>query len=339
MSTSYRTTLPALLLENIEEYGNRTALREKQWGVWQSVSWADYGRHTAEFAAGLNSLGLGKDDVVVCIGDNRPEWLWAELAIQSLGGISLGLYQDAPADEVAYIFDLAQVKLVVAEDQEQVDKMLEIREQASHLKYIIYHDPRGMAAYEVDDLMSFEDVCAMGKDRAGEFPEWVKALSPDDTCLIATTSGTTGRPKLAMLSHANMLSMAANLGAADPKFPKDEFVSFLPLAWMGEQMMALASALLFGFTVNFPEEPDTVQGDIREIGPHLIFSPPRVWENMAAGVQVKIMETTPFKRGLYNILQPIGLQWADAQFQKRTPSLGLKCKYFLAKQLLFIWSR
>lgn len=331
----YRTTLPALLLEQAARHGSRTALREKQWGVWQPTTWTQYARIVAEFAAGLRSLGLGKGDVVVCIGDNRPEWLWAELGIQGLGGISLGLYQDAPADEVAYIFDLAEVRLVVAEDQEQVDKMLEIKEKSKHLQYIVYHDPKGLAPDEALGLISFEAVCERGKAQAGQYAEWVKALSPDDPCVIVTTSGTTGRPKLAMLSHANMLAMASNLNEADPKFPSDEFVSFLPLAWIGEQMMALASALLHGFTVNFPEEPDTVQADIREIGPHLIFSPPRVWENMAAGVQVKIMETTPFKRWVYHRLRPVGLAWADCKFQKRTPSLGLRLAYLLARVLLF----
>ncbi|GAB7080741.1 AMP-binding protein [Megalodesulfovibrio paquesii] len=332
---SYRTTLPALLLEKAARYGSRAALREKQWGVWQPTSWADYARLVAEFAAGLKQLGLGKDDVLVCIGDNRPEWLWAELAIQGLGGMSLGLYQDAPADEVAYIFDLAEVRLVVAEDQEQVDKMLEIKEKSRHLQYIIYHDPKGLRPDEALGLMPFEAVCELGRERAGEFAGWVNAVQPDDPCVIVTTSGTTGRPKLAMLSHANMLAMAHNLDEADPKHATDEFVSFLPLAWIGEQMMALASALLYGFTVNFPEEPDTVQADIREIGPNLIFSPPRVWENMAAGVQVKIMETTPLKRWIYHRLLPVGLAWADCRFRRQAPSLWLRLQYAVARLLLF----
>ena len=335
MAKSYDTTLPKLLLDNARAYGKRTALREKEWGVWQPYSWGDYARITAEFAAGLRTLGLGKGDIVILIGDNRPEWLWAELAIQALGGIALGLYQDAPADEIRYVFDLAEAKLVVAEDQEQVDKMLELKEQVASLQYIVYHDAKGLSQYATTGLLSFDQVREAGRPEAGGFDGWVEKLSPDDACLIATTSGTTGRPKLAMLSHRNLLSMAANLGQVDPKYPSDEFVSFLPLAWMGEQMMAVASALLFGFTVNFPEEPDTVQENIREIGPHLIFSPPRVWENLAAKVQVKIMETTPFKRFLYKFFQPLGIKYVDALFRGEKPGLWVTFQSWLAQAFLY----
>ena len=332
---AYHTTLPALLLKNAQKYQNRTALREKDLGIWQSFSWQEYLNHTATFAAGLKKLGLGREDILILIGDNRPEWLFAQLAIQSLGGIALGLYQDAPADEICYVFELSETKIVVAEDQEQVDKILSIRDKLPHLKYIVYHDPRGLSFYQEPGLMEFGEIQKMGQEGADEFARWVAELSPEDTCLIATTSGTTGRPKLAMLSHKNLLSMAWNLGQVDPKYASDEFVSFLPLAWMGEQMMATASALLFGFCVNFPEEPDTVQENIREIGPHLIFSPPRVWENLAASVQVKIMETTPLKRFLYNLFLPIGYKYADCLFAGKEPSFSLKLLYKLADIGLF----
>jgi long-chain acyl-CoA synthetase len=335
MTRTYETTLPALLLENAATWGRRTALREKEWGVWQPYTWSEYAAITAEFAAGLRHLGLGKGDIVICIGDNRPEWLWAELGIQALGGMSLGLYQDAPAEEIAYIFELAEAKLVVAEDQEQVDKMLELRTMLPELRYVVYHDPKGLSNYQDEGLLSFEKVREMGRAEAAEFPRWVAEVTPDTPCLIATTSGTTGKPKLAVLSHRNMLAMAHNLGAVDEKRPSDEFVSFLPLAWMGEQMMAVASSLLFGFTVNFPEEPDTVQENIREIGPHLIFSPPRVWENLAAKVQVKIMETTWLKRRLYNLFAPIGLRHADAVFSGKKPGVGLQLAYLLAQWGLY----
>lgn len=334
MTSPYDTTLPQLLVDNARARGSRTALREKQWGVWQPVTWAGYLDHAAAFAAGLKALGIGAGDVVVCIGDNRPEWLYAELAIQALGGLSLGLYQDASADEVGYVFELTQARVVVAEDQEQVDKILELRE-GSAIEAIVYHDPKGLSSYTVDGLMAFEQVQELGAGEAHRFEQWARERSPEEPCLVATTSGTTGRPKLAMLSHRNMLSMAHNLGQVDPKRDSDEFVSFLPLAWMGEQMMAVASALLFGFCVNFPEEPDTVQNDIREIGPHLIFSPPRVWENLAASVRVKIMETSPLKRFLYNRFYPVGLRKADAVFSGKKPGPGLRLACALAELGLF----
>ena len=269
MVKPYETTLPRLLIKQAEERADKPALREKEWGVWQAVSWRDNLKITSEFACGLDVLGMGKGDIVILIGDNRPEWIWAELAIQALGGVALGLYQDSPAEEIEYIFALSKCKLVVAEDQEQVDKILSFRDDLPYLKNIVYHDPKGLAAYEndVDGLVDFKAIRRMGREKYSDpvkqYKAWVNLLKPDDPTLITTTSGTTGRPKLAMLSHVNLLSMAHNLGQADPKFATDEFVSFLPLAWIGEQMMAVASALLFGFCVNFPEGPATASADSR----------------------------------------------------------------------------
>ncbi len=335
MTKVYKTTLPALLIKNAKESGDRTAMREKHFGIWQPFSYKKYLTITSEFAGGLKKLGLGKNDAIVIIGDNRPEWLWAQLAIQGIGGYSVGLYQDAPADEIGYVFTLSEAKLVVAEDQEQVDKIMSIRDELPQLKHIIYHDSKGLVDYKVEGLQAFDEICDMGRDTASEFETWSKETSPDDIAIIATTSGSTGRPKLAMMSHTNLLSMAYNLGISDPKNESDEFVSFLPLAWMGEQMMAVASALLFGFCVNFPEEPDTIQENIREIGPHLIFSPPRVWENMAAKVRVRIMETTPFKKWLFNTLMPIGIKYAEKILHGEKPSTCLTLGYKLADIGLF----
>lgn len=335
MNPRYETTLPKLLLDNCRLRPRRTALREKYLGVWQPFSFAEYAAITARFAAGLKTLGLGTGDCIIIIGDNRPEWLWAQLAIQGLGGMALGLYQDSPAEEIEYVFQLSKARLVVAEDQEQVDKILTIKTHLPDLQYIIYHDPKGLSAYAEPDLKSFEQVCELGASQAHEFPAWVEQVSPEATALIATTSGSTGRPKLAMLSHKNLLSMAVNLGTYDPKQESDEFVSFLPLAWMGEQMMAVSSALLFGFCVNFPEEPDTVLENIREIGPHLLFSPPRVWENMAAKVRLGIMETTPVKRLLFNFFMPIGTRFAAMRLRGEQPGIFLRLGYFMANIGLF----
>jgi long-chain acyl-CoA synthetase len=341
MAKSYVTTLPRLLARQAGDRPRKTALREKEWGVWQAVSWEDSYRITAEFACGLEALDIGKGDIVILIGNNRPEWIWAELAVQGLGGMALGLYQDSPAEEIEYIFDLSGCRLVVAEDQEQVDKMLSFRERLPELEHIVYHDPKGLKAYEsrVRGLKSFNAVRRLGREKGGDclarFGDRVRRGRPDDPCLIATTSGTTGRPKLAVLSHKNLLSMAHNLGKYDPKSAGDEFVSFLPLAWMGEQMMAVASALLFGFCVNFPETPDTASADSREIGPHFIFSPPRVYESIAAKVAGDIMETTPVKRWLYNRFLPVGYEYVDTVFAGDVPSPWLKFKYLLADQGLF----
>ncbi len=333
-------TFPKLLRHNARKWGDdRVAMREKEFGIWQPYTWKDYYEHVKYFCLGLVSMGLQKGDTISIIGDNRPEWLWAELAAQSAGAIGIGIYQDSILKEVSYIINHAASRFVVAEDQEQVDKVLDMGDEIPTVEHIIYTDPRGMRKYDDPRLIYFPEVEERGREfekkNPGIFDQMVDATNPEDCAQICTTSGTTGNPKLAMLSHRNMLSMAANLGKVDPKYESDEFVSFLPLPWIGEQMMCVASALLFGFTVNFPEEPETATENIREIGPHVIFSPPRVWENLAATVQVKIMDASPFKRFMFNKCLPIGYMWADLKFQKKEPTLWQKIQYAFAYLTVF----
>jgi long-chain acyl-CoA synthetase len=327
-------------MQQAERFGHRRhALREKDYGIWQSFTWQEYYEHVKYFCLGMVALGLKRDDKISIIGDNRPEWIYAELSAQSIGAVPVGIYQDSILKEVSYIINLSRSKIVVAEDQEQCDKILDMLEELPSVEYIIYHDPKGMRTYDEPKLLYFPDVEEMGRSYEEEHPGFyesqVAATNENDVAAICTTSGTTGTPKLSMLSHKNMVRMAHNLGEVDKKYETDEFVSFLPLPWIGEQMMAISSALLFGFTVNFPEKPETAQDNVREIGPHVMFSPPRVWENMAAMVQVKIMDASPFKRFVYNKCLPIGYHWADLKFQKKTPTFMEKFKYFIAYWLVF----
>ncbi|HEY5513370.1 MAG TPA: AMP-binding protein, partial [Geomonas sp.] len=316
------TTLPKLLKSNAEKFGShKTALREKKLGIWNSYSWQDYFESVRLFSLGLTALGLAKEDKVVIIGNNRPTSLYAEIATQAAGGVSVGLYQDATPRELAQVLRQFDVRIVVAEDQEQVDKVLEIIGHGSSLIAVIYCDPRGMRNYRHEGLASYQSVLQMGRD-LGErepalFDRMVAQGKGDDIAIISTTSGATGPPKGTLLSHRNMLSMARSLNEVEVKRESDEFVSFLPLAWFGEQMMSLASALSVGFTVNFPEKPDTVLADLREIGPQIMFSPPRVWETIAATVQVKIMETTPFKRFMYTTFMGVGQKIATLKLGGR----------------------
>ncbi|NTU60322.1 MAG: long-chain fatty acid--CoA ligase, partial [Deltaproteobacteria bacterium] len=333
-------TFPKLLRHNAAKYGaGKVALREKEFGIWQPFTWQDYFERVKYFCLGLVSLGLRESDTISIIGDNRPEWIFAELAAQSARAIGIGIYQDSILKEVSYIINLAASKFIVAEDQEQVDKVLDMGDELPTVKHIVYTDPRGMRKYDDARLIYFPEVEKLGREyeekNPGAFDRLVDATQPEDPAQICTTSGTTGNPKLAVLSHRNMLSMAANLGAVDPKYETDEFVSFLPLPWIGEQMMCIASGLLFGFTINFPEEPETATENIREIGPHVIFSPPRVWENLAATVQVKILDASRAKRFLYNRCLPIGYEWADIKFRKVQPTLWQKIRYGLSYLLVF----
>ena len=333
-------TLPQYLAMHAERTPDKVALRERIYGIWQPVTWKQYYDHVKYFALGLHALGLKPEDTVAIIGDNRPEWLFAELAAQSMGAKSVGIYQDSVSEEVLDIVSRSDATFVVAEDQEQVDKLIEIWPQLEgQVHKVIYYDPKGLRNYTEDYLMYFLDVEALGKEYEQEHPgfyeERVARGKSSDLAILSTTSGTTSRPKLAMLTHGNLISMGKNLMAVDPMEPDDEFVSFLPLAWIGEQMSSVACALNVGFKINFPEAPETVQHDMREIGPQMVFSPPRIWESLVSQVQVKIEDTTRFKRFMYNWAMPIGYRMADTRFRKEKPSLGLKILYFLADWLVF----
>jgi long-chain acyl-CoA synthetase len=332
-------TFPKLLVRNARTMPDKVAMREKEFGIWQSFTWAEVRDHVRDFSLGLVALGLRPGESVAIIGDNRPEWVWSEIAAQAAGAAAVGLYQDSNLVEVAYVIDHCDATVVVAEDQEQVDKILDMMEKLPKVRHVVYTDPRGLRKYRHDKLIAFEEVeakgRALGAERPGLWEESVGRGKAEDLAIISYTSGTTGFPKGAMLSFRNLLAMAMNLHRVDPKLPDDEFVSFLPLAWIGEQMMSLSTALAVGFTVNFPEEPETVTENIREIGPHVMFAPPRVWENLASSVQVKIMDTSRFKRFMFDLCMPVGRKVADLRFQKKPVPPALRVAYRLAHWGLF----
>jgi long-chain acyl-CoA synthetase len=333
-------TFVKLLKSNAERFGDKkAALRIKGRGIWQSSSWKTYYEQVKYLSLGLSSLGLVPAGTVAVIGSNRPETLYAVVAAQAAAGVPLCLYPDATADEVASFIERYDVTMVVAEDQEQVDKLLDVKGRLPGLTRVIYCNPRGLRRYDDDSLISYGRVIELGMQQdialPGGFEQRIAAGKGDDTALICTTSGCTGESKGALLSYRNMLSMTISLNRIDPKREQDESVSFLPLAWFGEQMVSLVSALAVGFTVNFPEHPETVMADLREIGPHIIFSPPRVWEGIASTVQVKIMDTTPFKRFMYSTFMPIGQRVAEARLAGRPVSLLSTLLYRFAHLCLF----
>ena len=332
-------TFPKLLVRNARRHPARTALREKDLGIWQPISWQGYLDAVRELSLGLRELGLLRGHKLAIVGGNRPEWVMSELAAQAMGAASVGVYQDSTLHEVAFVLDHCDAEIVVAEDQEQTDKILDMLEQLPKVRHVVYTDPRGLRGYRHPALISFEAVREKGRAVLAHHPrlfeEEVAKGSADDLAIISYTSGTTGFPKGAMLSFRNLLAMALALHEVDPKRPGDEFVSFLPLAWIGEQMMSLSSALALGFTVNFPEAPETMMENVREIGPHVMFAPPRVWEGMVSSVQVRIMDTTPFKRFMYERLMPLGYAVADRRFSGKPLGVGWRLLYGLAHLLLF----
>ena len=328
-----------MLLERVNEFGEKTALREKDYGIWRSVNWIEYLRHVRHFCQGLVSLGLTPTDTVAVIGDNRPEWIYAELGTQAAGAKSIGIYQDAIVKEMVYIITHAKVKFVVVEDQEQVDKILQMWDQLRGVEKVIYYDPKGLRYYDEPFLMFFPDVEELGREFEKENPGWferqVAEGRGDDVAILSTTSGTTGDPKLAMITHKNLITMGRKLMEIDPLEPEDRFVSFLPLAWIGEQMMSFACSLQRGFTLNFPEEPETAFADLREIGPQSMFSPPRIWESLVSQVLVKMEDSSRLKKAIYDWAITVGYKMADARFRKEEPGPLLKAQYFLANLLVF----
>lgn len=337
-SAASADTLPGLLARHAQRTPRRVALREKEFGIWQEITWAGYLDRVRRFSLGLDALGVRKGDRIAIVGDNRPEWTISQLAAQSLGALPLGLYQDAVAAELAGLLEAASPRVVVAEDQEQVDKVLEVRDGLPELEHVLHYDDRGMHGYEAPGLARFEAVEALGAEAHARAPDAfarkVATVEPDDVALLCTTSGTTSRPKLAMLSHANLLAMADQLQRADPMTPDDDFVSFLPLAWIGEQMVSVSAALTVGFVVNFPEEAETVRKDLREIGPQAVMSPPRIWEKMVSDVQVMAQDSTPLKRRAYRWAMKAGRASADARFAGRTESRRARTRRRLADWLV-----
>jgi long-chain acyl-CoA synthetase len=332
-------TFPRLLRRNARTWAGRTALREKKLGIWHPITWRKYLEEVRDLSLGFVGLGLKRGDKVAIVGDNRPQWLYAALAAQSVGAVSVGLYQDSNLNEIAFIIDHCDAAVVVVEDQEQVDKILGMIERLPQVRAIVYWDARGLRRYNHPLLIELSAVQASGRALGAEKPGlWdahVDGGTADDLAIICYTSGTTGAPKGAMLTFANLLSMALRLSEVDPRHADDEFVSFLPLAWIGEQMMSVATALSTGFTVNFPEEPETQLENIREIGPHLLFGPPRFWEGLSTTVQVKIMDTTRFKRFMFERLMRVGTRVAELRFRRQPVSLAWRVVAALARLLLF----
>jgi long-chain acyl-CoA synthetase len=304
-------TYPKILRLNAQEHGNEIALREKDFGLWRLFTWNDYQTRVHDFALGMVELGLGRGDVIGIIGDNRPDWVAAEIATHALRALSLGLYHDVLDDEAAYLLNYGEAKLVFAEDEEQVDKLLTLAERVPHLKHIVYSDPRGMRKYDDPRLLEAGKLAAMGRERAtrepGLYDTLVDATRGDDCAILCTTSGTTSNPKLAMLAAGRVLRHCATYLSFDPKGPDDEYVSVLPLPWIMEQVYVLGKGLLCRMKINFVEESETMMSDFREIAPTFVLFAPRVWEAIAADVRAKVMDASPLKQRLYALGMKTGL--------------------------------
>jgi len=293
-------TLPKLLQRNAEETPAAAGIREKTRGVWQTFTWAGYRDQMRDLALGLASLGFKRGDKLSVIGDNRPQLYTAQLSAQALGGISVPVYQDSIAAELVYVLNHAETSVIVAEDQEQVDKVLSLRAQLPNLRKIVFEDPRGMWSYDDPILVSYESVLEAGRAFGKTHPDYYATEldqgAADDIAMIAYTSGTTGNPKGVMLSHRNMIAAAQSFIAVNDVKVGDNWLSYLPMAWVGDASFSLGMALAGRLVVACPESPETVQRDLRELGPDAMLAPPRIWENMLTVMQVKSGDATPAKR-------------------------------------------
>jgi len=334
-----RETLPQIVVDNYQKWGSQTAMCMKRYGIWQKYSWQDYHRQVKHFCLGLIGLGLERGDVVAIIGDNEPEWFWGEFAAQAAGGVTTGVFVDSIPSEVKHIAAHSGAKFAIVNDQEQTDKFLEIKDELPALKKIIYWDPKGLRNYDDPILTSFDDVLRLGREyestHHGLFEENVERGNGDDTAFIYYTSGTTGLPKGALLSHRALINTAARFTDRYPLDKNDDLMSNFPAAWVGDSFFATVPHLLTGARLNFPEEPETIAEDTREVGPNFVIYGPRQWESIVSEIQVKIMDTHPMKRFFYNLFLPVGYKMADMQFEGRTPNLFWRALYLIAHLILF----
>jgi len=330
-------TLPKLLQRNAEQSPAAAGIREKARGVWQTLSWSAYRDRVRDFALGLSALGFQRGEKLSVIGDNRPQLYIAQLAAQALGGMSVPVYQDSITAELVFVLKHAGTSVIVAEDQEQVDKALTLKDQLPDLRWIVFDDPRGLWSYDDPMLRSFQQVAEMGiahgKANPALYDTELAKGQPDDIAMIAYTSGTTGNPKGAMLSHRNMISASEAFLEVNDVRPGDNWLSYLPMAWVGDTAFSLSMALVAKLVANCPESPETVQRDLRELGPHAMLAPPRIWESMLTMMQVKGGDATPGKRMVFEHFRRLAerceLKRADGKALSLGERLGLALGEFL----------
>jgi len=332
-------TIPQLLRWRVEKSGDRVALREKDFGYWKNFTWREYYDLVGKAALGLQEIGLKKGDKIALITDSIPEMLIVSIGAQSMGAISAGIYQTSLPDEIADILNYLDVSVVFCDDQEQVDKVVEVRDRIPKVRRVIYEDPRGMRDYQSDDWFMFiEELYRLGEAvhqaEPNRFEQMVDQGDPDDVCHLCLTSGTTGLPKGAMLSHRNYINMGVQITKVDPLEEGDEYVSFLPFAWIGEQMNSFGVAMATGITINFPESVETAMEDLKEIGPHFMFGAPRIYETIRSQMWLKIDESYWLNRLAYGKFIKIGEKAAWYRMSGQRMPATLRFLAWLGKILL-----
>ena len=332
-------TFPKLLIHNATTRGDRPAVREKQYGIWQTWTWKQVHEEITSFAAGLEKLGLKKGDKIAIVGRNRPRLYWSITAAQCLGAIPVPVYADSVAEEMQYVLEHAEVSFAMVEDQEQVDKLLEIKDQISNLKSIVYDDAQGLGEYDQTDLHNFESVQQQGRSVLSQNPTALDASiaagQGSEPGIFLYTSGTTGKPKGVVLTNDNIIITSRNSVKVDGLTEYEETLSYLPIAWVGDHIFSHGQAYVAGFCINCPESEETVSTDLREIGPTYYFAPPRVFEGILTHVMIRMEDASPLKQKLFhyfmNVAKEIGVQILDG----KEVSLMGKLKYWLGNVFIY----
>lgn len=297
-------SIPALLQRNAQRFADKPACREKEFGIWQTWTWKDVQREVNNLARGLINLGVNEGDFIAIIGSNRPQLYWSMVAAQSVGAVPVPLYQDSAAEEMAYVLDHCGARFVIVEDQEQVDKVIEIQDRLNQFEHMIYLDPRGLRKYDHSHLHEFSHVQEQGHAARDELtPELERRSAKLDmasTCVMLYTSGTTGKPKGVVLSNRNIIESAQNSSDFDKLGPGEEILAYLPMAWVGDFIFSVGQAYWTGFCVNCPESAETMMTDLREIGPTYYFAPPRVFETQLTSVMIRMEDASRMKKWLFD---------------------------------------
>ena len=332
-------TLPKLFLRNVNQYRDRVALREKDLGIWKRVTWGDYYEHVRDFAMGLKALGFEPGDKVAILGDNCCEWIYADLAAQSLLGIAVGIYPTDVASQVKYILKNSDSKFVVARDQEQVDKVLQVKNELPLLKKVIVIDMKGLRRYKDPLIISFNETEKMGRTLHEQMPnffeESIRSTRAEEVAIIVYTSGTTGDPKGAMISHKGMISMVRGLSQILDFRSGDSVVSVLPLCHIAEQMFSLIFPMYVGYTVNFAESVNTLQEDMKEISPTAFLNVPRIWEKMHSNIMIRMQDAIFFKRWIFKAMVPVGERVSQYRLENKPVPLHWRFLHWVAYLFLF----
>jgi len=332
-------TFPKLLAFNVRHLGTQPAMREKKFGIWQNWTWADVAAEVRAFACGLKALGCTRGDKIAIIGDNRPRLYWAMAAAQAIGAIPVPMYQDAVADELCFVLDHAEARFAMVEDQEQVDKLCEIKFRCSALETVIYDDPQGLQNYQDDFLCAYDEVVERGRaydeTESGFYDASVAEGDADDVSIILYTSGTTGQPKGVVLTHRNVLTTAWNAAKADDLAATDEVLAYLPMAWVGDHIFSFAQSYTTGFCVACPESGDTVLNDVWEIGPTYFFAPPRIYENLITTVMIRMEDASALKKKAFAYFMQLAQRVGPAILDGRPVGLGDRLLYKLGDILVY----